>query len=61
VLSLGPLTARKTSRPGACPEKGNKADEGSGAQGLRGVAEGAGIVQSGRPPSGETLLLSVTN
>ena len=30
-----------------CSEKGNKAGEGSGAQALRGEAEGAGIVQSG--------------
>jgi len=30
-----------------CPEKGNKTGEGSGAQILGEVAEGAGIVQSG--------------
>ena len=30
-----------------CSEKGNKAGEGSGAQALRGAAEGAGIFQPG--------------
>ena len=30
-----------------CPEKGNKTGEGSGAQVLRGAAEGAGIIYSG--------------
>ena len=44
--------------PGMCPEKGNKAGEGSGAQALRGMAEGAGIVQSGEE---EALLLSITS
>ena len=32
---------------GACPEKGNKAGEGSREQVLRGAAEEAGAVQSG--------------
>jgi len=41
-----------------CPEKGNEAAEGSDAQGLWGVAEGAGIVQSGEESyvSGETTV-----
>ena len=37
---------KKDRGPGACPEEGNKAGEGSGTQALRGAAEGAGIVQS---------------
>ena len=32
VFSFGPLTARKTLRGGACPEKGKEAGEGSGEQ-----------------------------
>ena len=43
----GPLLQEKHQGPGPCPEKGNKAGEGSGAQALGGMAEGAGIVQSG--------------
>jgi len=35
------------------PEKGNEADEGSGAQVLWGVAEGTGIVQSGEEKAQE--------
>ena len=45
--------------PGACSEKGNKAVNGYGAQALRGVAEGTGIIYSGGD-SRETLSLSTT-
>jgi len=31
----------------SCPKKGFKAAEGSGAQVLKGAAEGTGVVQSG--------------
>ena len=43
----GPSLQERHRGPGACSEKGNKAGEGSGAQILWGVAEGAGVVQSG--------------
>ena len=43
----GPSLQERHGGPGACPKKGNEAGEWSGAQALGGVAEGAGIVQSG--------------
>jgi len=45
-LVLGPSLEERHGGPGTCPEKGNKTGEGSGAQALRGAAEGAGIDQS---------------
>ncbi|SGA32338.1 Uncharacterised protein [Chlamydia abortus] len=49
VQFWAPGCKKDMERPwtGACSEKGNKAGEGSGAQALRGAAEGAGIVQPG--------------
>jgi len=38
------------------PEKGSKADEGSGAQVLRGADEGTGIVQSGEEKAQRELI-----
>jgi len=47
VPSFGPFTTRKTLLPWSVSIEGQWSREGSGAQVLRGVAEGAGIVQSG--------------
>ena len=44
---LGPSLQERHRGPGARSEKGNKADEGSGAQALWRAAEKAGIVQFG--------------
>jgi len=44
---LGPSLHEIHRGPGACPEKGNEACEGSGAQALWEAAEEAGIVQFG--------------
>ena len=41
----------KDRDPGACPEKGNEDNEGTGAQVLWGVVKGTGIVQSGEEKS----------
>lgn len=43
---MGPSLRERRESLGACSVKGNKAAEGSGAQVLREVAEGAGIDQS---------------
>ena len=41
---LGPSLQGRCGSPGACSEKGSEAGEGSGAQVLRGVAEGSGNI-----------------
>ena len=62
VFGFGPLSTRRTSRPGSMCREGQLSCEGTGAQVLWGVAEGAGIVQSGeenaqgRPHSSLQLL-----
>jgi len=38
---MGPTLHESHQGPGACPEKHNKAHEGSGVQALWGAAEGA--------------------
>jgi len=55
IVVVGPLLEERHWGPGACPEKGNETGEESGAQILRGVAEGTGFVQPGGF-SGETWL-----
>ena len=43
---LSPSLKERHSGPGVCPEKGDEPGEGSGAQVLRKVTEGTGIVLS---------------
>lgn len=44
---LDPSVQEAHGGAGACPEKGNKVGGRSGAEALRGAAEGAGVVYSG--------------
>jgi len=52
----GPCSVQERHRgPGACPEKISEAGEESGAQVLRGAAEGTGIVQSAEEEAREVV------